>query len=195
MIFEQRTELYENKKKYGLYLACSLAFVAIGIWMLIEPPFRLSLFGLVSVRGTWAGILNIALFGAATFIFVRKLLRRLPLLVLDDRGITDYSRRASGLEVPWDLLCGADLFKVGRQSFLALQSHDGNAFVEAQSGHNGRRGMRMSFRMYGSPVVIAVSMLQCKPEELLAEICSRIPDAGEHGPNAPDSTSGNYSAP
>ena len=104
-----------NRTKYGLLLLCTLAFVAIGVWMLLDGDL-------------WGGGIVTLFFGAGTLVFIRQMLWRGPRLTIDDEGLHD---RTLGVGViRWDDVQDAWPAEMNGQPFVALVLRDPDVYLD-----------------------------------------------------------------
>jgi len=167
MIFEERTEIFVHKGKTLRYVASSLIFVGLGIWMFIQPGLQVRLFRLIPVSGKIMGGFTILLFGGMGSIFIRRMMHKLPALVLDERGVYDRTQYASGFDISWSEIEELSVYKMNRQSFITVYLRDPDGFLEKYGTGIRGRMMRMNNKTMGTPLVINPVNLTMKTKELL----------------------------
>ena len=84
--------VFQNDKKSLLYIFGSFVFVIIGLWMLIAED--LILFRII-------GVVCFLYFGLCTVLYVVKLFSKKPMLVVNEKGITDNTGATSLGFMPW----------------------------------------------------------------------------------------------
>lgn len=174
MIFEERIDLYIDKKKVLVYLLPSLGFILLSIWMITKPGSML-LFGLVQVSHLSAGIIAMGIFAMTSYAFIRKLMRKLPVIVIDEKGIYDYTTSASGIAIPWEAVYDAEIRKVSmRQRIVVLSLDDAEAFIEQLPSGYRKKVAKINYNSVGSPATINATGLTIKPQELVALLKERI---------------------
>lgn len=174
MIFEERIDLYIDKKKVLVYLLPSLGFILLSIWMITKPG-SLLLFGLVQVSYLTVGIIAIGIFAMSSYALIRKLMRKLPVIVMDEKGIYDYTTSPSGIEIPWASIYDAEIRRVSmRQRIVVLSLYDAEAFIEQLPSGYRKKVAKVNYNAIGSPATINATGLTIKPEELVALLKERI---------------------
>lgn len=162
MIFEQRIDIYNNKKKVIIHLLLSILLMMLGIWTITRPG-SLLLYGLVRVGHLPAGIIVLVIFTLCSYVFIRKLMRKLPVLVIDEKGIYDYTARPSGIGIPWASIYDAEI----RQKLVVLSLYDAAAFIEQLPPGYRKKMARMNYKSIGAPAIINASVRTMPPKELV----------------------------
>lgn len=174
MVFEERVEVYFDKRKIIVYLLLSLVFIALGIRLITEPGSSL-LLGLIPVSRMTAGIIATGIFTISAFVLTRRWLRRLPVLVIDEKGIYDYTITPSGIEIPWTSVYDVEIRRISmRQRIVVLSLYDAAAFIEQLPAGYRQKVAGINYKSVGSPATINASGLTMKPEELMQLLKERI---------------------
>lgn len=155
-----------SKRKLSKLLTISVVFAALGCWMLLSPGNEGT--GLLShpiiKNGAATGAFLLGLLGTA--VTLAKLLQKQPALVINDSGITDHSSPVAAGYVPWSDVQVLTTTTVVNQKLILLIVKNPEAYILQQKNVIAKRGMRMNFKNYGSPICISTSGLQCTTGEL-----------------------------
>ena len=119
-----------------------------------------------------AGAIGFVFFGAALVLFVVRLTRRGPVVVLDADGLHDHAAWAAAGTVPWSNIVSANVITIGWQAQLAVAVHDPQAVLDNTSGL--RRLMLAANARMTTPVNIPGILLPVRPAELATEINSHV---------------------
>lgn len=159
-----------SKKKLSRLLIISVVFAVLGPWMLLSPTEegnRLINNPIVK-NGVAIGAILLGLLGMA--ITIQKLLRKQAALLIDDNGITDHSSPTAAGYVPWNDVHLITTATVVNQKFVVLIVKNPECYIQRKKNFIGKKGMRMNFKNYGSPICISASGLQCTTSELIEMI-------------------------
>lgn len=155
-----------SKKKLSKLLTISAVFAVLGCWMLLTPANEGT--GLLShpliKNGSALGAVLLGLLGTA--IALKKLLQNQPAVTIDDNGITDHSSPVAAGYVPWSDVHLITTTTVVNQKLILLIVRNAEAYILQQKNIIAKKGMRMNFKNYGSPICISTSGLQCTTGEL-----------------------------
>ncbi len=174
MIFEERVEVYFDKRKITVYLLLSLVFISLGIRLTTEPG-TLLLLGLIPVSQMTVGIIATGIFAISAYALIRRWMRKLPVLIIDEKGIYDYMITPSGIEIPWASIYDAEIRRISmRQRIVILSLYDAAAFIEQLPAGYRKKVAGINYKSIGSPATINASGLTIKPEELLQLLKDRI---------------------
>lgn len=153
--------LYPRRGRQVLLTIGSVAFVALGIWLiLIGRPVPVI-----------AGVLATAVFGLFAAMGMRQLLRRGPALTVDRRGITDTSSAAAAGFVPWEQVTGTGIWEYNKQRIVSVFVRDPEAVIAAATPL-ARTAMRANLRLAQTPVNIPTTALPLTADELLKELAA-----------------------
>jgi hypothetical protein len=143
----------------------ALAFVALGAFMIWEPPRH----------GLWAqfmGAVTVAFFGFVGAAILFRLLRPGPAIAIGDDGILDDASGVSLGLIPWDQVGGIDEYRVEGQAFLGIGLRDPEAVIARQPFWK-RRLIRANLRMGAAAVNIPQASVGIKLKDLRREIEER----------------------
>lgn len=160
---EKIIELSKTKIMLGVF--GSLAFVALGIWLIPRNPFI-----------GWLGVLFFAFAGIG---WAKKLFSKKPGLVFNSIGIVINRNNFSIGLIPWSDITGFSIFEVRGSKMLVVLLNEPEKYIEV--GSSIRRNLnKINYQMSGSPIAIASSTLKISFDELM-EIAQNFYDRyGNH---------------
>ena len=166
MTTTEQIEIPLSKGKLTIILIGSIAFVAIGLWFVISPPFiQNGLFGNPTLIFV-AGITSILFFGFCAFTIFKKLQDNKSGLIIDKTGITDNASGISAGHIPWSDIKAITTSQVLDQKFLMILVNNPNDYIRRQTNVIKRKVAEMNYKSYGSPISISANSLKCDFYEL-----------------------------
>ncbi len=155
-----RTELTISKTKYILLILPTFIVLGSTIWLLrTMPPAGAYERGLLYLI---VGAVGFAALASLAGIII--LLRKIPLLSVDDSGLTIRSLIGSGQTLPWERIKGASVKKVLALKLLTL--HLGEPEKYADTEPNSLIGLQ--FQLFAGLVSIMLSMPACEVAALIS---------------------------
>lgn len=154
--------------RFALVLGGSVAFVAMGFWLIIadlQVPFPRAL--IVGV-----GVASIAFFGLCGVYAAYRLLSPTALLTLNANGIDD---RASALGVgfiPWSTVRDVYIYTFSGQQMIGIEPHDSDRILQALPWWK-RRLIAINRRMGCAPINLPQVSLSIPLTQLHEEIVRR----------------------
>lgn len=127
----------------------------------------------ISAFASVMGMIGVVFFGSAVGLFIFRLARRAPAVVLDADGLHDHAAWAAVGTVPWNNILVADATSFGLQSMLVVAVHDPRAVVGRTTGLR-RLMLAANARMMSTPINIPGIMLSARPAELAEEINAHL---------------------
>ncbi|TGE06581.1 STM3941 family protein [Hymenobacter fodinae] len=146
---------YNSRKRHALLTLGALAFVAMGVFMIVT-------------KGNWGlGLITIVFFGAGAAVGAWQFLDTRPRLRITDEGILD---RTLGVGlIPWTDITDAYVRSINQENFVCLHVRDEQAYLSRLSplkrklaGANAALGF--------TPLSINLSGVDLNPEQLLEYI-------------------------
>lgn len=163
---------YPDKKRLALLMLGSLAFVAVGMWMIIS--------------GSWGeaiiGVICVLLFGAALVFFLSRLLGRRPSLFINEEGIIDDSSYVSAGTITWDEIEDIGITDYSGQRWISIKLRDPQAFLQKQPGFK-RWLMNLNNMLVDAPIHISQEMLSVplgRFYEMVTDKWKRSAGTGNH---------------
>ncbi|MES2765853.1 MAG: STM3941 family protein [Bacteroidota bacterium] len=162
----KQVEIPLSKSKLVLILLGSLAFVAIGFWLIssfiTEPLGRHN-----HILSMLAGFASCIFFGFIAIFLIIKLFKNERIgLIINEQGIFDNSSGVASGQILWEDLLEIEVLEVGRQKFIALFVKNPEDYIKRQTNLITRKGMGMNYKMYGTPIQLGANTLTCNFETL-----------------------------
>ena len=170
MIQKESTEITTSKLKLVGLIFTSIAFIAIGLWMIIVPRTD-SVFPIFNNRVITVifGILDVIFFGLCLFVFVLQIFGyRLKQggFKIDNNGITDNSKNSAFGFIPWDDVKDVTITKVFNRKILTIIVHNPQKYIDKQGTIMRRKAMEADYKMTGSPINISTGFLNTSTDKL-----------------------------
>lgn len=160
----ERIEIYYNRGKALGGVIFSIVFIAGGLFAALKgETWKPILCG-------WAAVIA----GPLLLVFMLKRMRKVPILVLDERGVTDLSRKTEFF-IPWTGLKDVRLKTVGKATMLTLVPAD----LEAYKGTVSPAAQKMGGLNVEGPTFIDMEI----PSEQLEQLIRR--KQAKHAPSPP----------
>ncbi|HOY20288.1 MAG TPA: STM3941 family protein [Haliscomenobacter sp.] len=183
MTHAQPIEIPLSKTKLLLLLIGSLAFVALGVWLIISRSSPNEPFWAEQLFSKLVGCAAILFFGSGAFWIIRKLFDRGPGLIIDEQGLTDNSSAISAGQILWTDIEAISVLEIQRQKLIMLQVKNPQDYIDKQPSGLKRKLMNMNFRMYGTPLSISSNGLKISFAELLKILNDQLA-ANKEKPNS-----------
>lgn len=174
----QQVEIPLSKSKMVLMLLGALAFVAIGLWFVIDPPEIENSYWGNPTKIAIVGYASILFFGLCAVYLVRKLPDNKPGLVIDDTGLTDNSGGLSGGHIPWTDIKNISVLEMHKQKLIMLEVKNPEDYISRQRSLLKRKGMQLNHKMYGTPLSISANGLKISFDDLMQLLMERYKGKG-----------------
>lgn len=159
--------LHVPKQKFLLLFAGASAFVAAGFWLMSKPVYA----------GRWdvmlAGWFGVMFFGVCAAFFAWRMVSSRPLLVIDDKGLTEYASAIAAGFIPWPEIRAADMASFLGQEYIAIHVIDEDKYV-ARCGPVKRAILNFNRSAAGSAILIPVVGLPVSADRVLSAIHARM---------------------
>ncbi|MDX1915645.1 MAG: STM3941 family protein [Methylophilus sp.] len=169
MSASEQTIIALSKNKIWMLIIGSIAFVAMGFWMISMDATELALHSAkyrnpLFIHGV--GYACILFFGLGIFVGIRKLFDNNPGLVIDAQGILDNVSRFSPQPVPWRDIQGFGVAEIHKQKMLVIFLENPQHYLDNATSMQ-KIGFTSNAKLVGSPWVITASTLKTNFDELL----------------------------
>ncbi|MBL8170301.1 MAG: hypothetical protein JNJ50_19235 [Acidobacteria bacterium] len=151
--------IYTPKKRLIRNMLVSVAFVAIGIWMLAFPAEEIGL------DDTLAAYIGIPFFGFCGLFFLSRLLWPKPAVVVDEAGLLDNASACGVGLIPWTEIRDVRIASFMNQPFLAVYVADPEKYLR-RANPLKRAIMRANQSWVGTVSNIPLSALSISADEL-----------------------------
>jgi len=161
-----RIEIYTSKKKSRLLLIGSIAFVGLGIWLLMEADnltaWRAS--NPIFIRGI--GIASILFFGLGIFVGIKRLIKSEITLIIDPIGLNVNPKKSLTEFIKWDEILGFEEIKIQSTRIFIIGVKNPDYWLEKETNILRKKMMQFNINNYNSPFNIASSGLDINSNEL-----------------------------
>lgn len=163
----ERIEIYSSKKKSLLLLIGSIAFVAIGVWLVLEAD---NLTGWrarnpIFIRGI--GITSIIFFGLGIFIGIKRLIKSEIALIIDSKGLNVNPKKSLTEFIKWTDIKGFEEIKIQRTRIVIIGVKNPEYWLDKETSGFRRKLMQFNMNNYNSPYNIASAGLDISSDNLI----------------------------
>jgi hypothetical protein len=167
-----------SKGKITLIFLGSCGFVVLGSWLW---SFADTLIGFQRLEVMVVAVVGVLFFGLCAIWGCIKISDGRPGLIIDDKGIVDYSSAVSAGRIPWEEISGLRVSDITGQRFLTVEVTDPQKYVEA-GGYFRRKMNAANTRMTGSPINISSSALKVNLDDLISLMIEGLENHRAHHP-------------
>jgi len=167
---QERIEIKLSKKKVVLTLIGAMSFVVLGIWT-INRADNQHRYPPTAVRTV--GYSSIIFFGAVGLYAFYKIFDSKPGLIIDNEGVHDNSNASSAQLIKWGQIKEIKIQPVMSTKFILIDIHHPKDFM-ANIGGLKKKLMMGNYKMYGTPISIISSSLNCDTDYLFKIISERM---------------------
>ncbi|PZP48296.1 MAG: hypothetical protein DI598_10150 [Pseudopedobacter saltans] len=165
-MIETPIEIPLSKKKMTLSFLGALAFVVIGLWFIVKPPYISNpLLGNPIVLFI-IGLASVIFFGIIAIINIRKFFDKRAGLIIDKDGIWDNSSGVSAGLVAWSDIRQIKVTQIMSQRFIILIVDNPQTYIERVKNPLKRKTMDFNYKSYGSPISISANSLNTNFDKL-----------------------------
>lgn len=163
----ERIEIYSSKKKSWLLLIGSIAFVAIGFWLLIEADNSTGWRARNPILARGIGIASILFFGLGIFVGIKRLIKSKIALIIDSNGLNVNPKESLTEYIKWSDINGFEEIKIQSTRIVIIRVKNSEYWLEKETNGFRRRLMKFNINNYNSPFNIAASGLDISPDKLI----------------------------
>ena len=161
-----RIEIYTSKKKSVLLVLASIAFVAIGVWMLLESDNLTGWRAKNPVFTRLMGIAAILFFGFGIFVGIKRLIKSEIALIIDKTGLNVNPKKSLTEFIKWNEILGFEEIKIHSTKILIIVVKNPDYWLEKETNAIRKKMMRFNINSYNSPFNIAASGIDISSNEL-----------------------------
>jgi hypothetical protein len=152
-----------SRKKIAIYAFASLVFIVLGLLMIfVLVDFSLNLW---IILFQLIGLLAVVFSGYAFIVLARSFIKAGKALVIDEKGIEDYSSSASLGFVPWSDIHEVDETSIMDIPLILIHLKDHKKYTKQKKGFD-KTLLNENIAMYNTPFVIDSTKLACDYKEL-----------------------------
>lgn len=162
----ERIEIYTSKKKSILLLIGSIAFVALGIWLLMEADNLTGWRARNPIITRGIGIASILFFGLGIFVGIKRLIKSEVALIIDPIGLNLNPKKSLTEFIKWEDILGFEEIKIQSTRILIIGVKNPESWLEKETSTIRKKMMQFNINNYNSPFNIAASGLDISSNEL-----------------------------
>jgi hypothetical protein len=157
----EKIEIQISKGKSFLILLGAVGFVITGIYFILNPPHNYNPFFIRII-----GIVTIVFFGFGIIVALRSLFEKKIGLIIDNNGILDNCSGISAGSIPWENIIEIRDIKIKGQKIFLIIVNNPEEYIEKQQNSFLRQMVKISYKIYGTPISISANILKCNFNEL-----------------------------
>lgn len=159
-------EIKYNRIRIAALLLLCLAFTYLG-WNFVSDPghytsHRYKSSGFIFL----AGLICFISFGLGNLVLLKMLFRKNPALIINEKGITDYSSFISIGLIHWEDIIYIKAGKVKSTQFITIHVKNKKKYLSLSKNRFQNYMMKLNSKYYHSPIHINTSALRGKHDEL-----------------------------
>ena len=128
-----RIEIYTSKKKSILLLIASIAFVALGIWLLLEADNLTGWRARNPIFTRGIGIASILFFGLGIFVGIKRLIKSEIALIIDPIGLNVNPKKSPTEFIKWDEIMAIEEIKIQSTRILIIGVKNPEYWLEKEN--------------------------------------------------------------
>lgn len=167
-----RVEIYTSKKKSILLLIASIAFVALGIWFLMEADNLSGWSTRNPIFTGGVGIASILFFGFEILIAIKRLIKSEIALIIDPVGLNVNPKKSLTEFIKWHDILGFQEIKIQSTRIVIIGVKNPEYWLEREVNVIRKKLMQFNINSYNSPFNIAAAGLDISSDELIKELNS-----------------------
>lgn len=146
-----------------------MIFIALGCLLFVGAGF----FFLLLEESSWMfktiGIISILFFGWCMLFAIKQISSKKPALIIDQKGITDYSSAIKAGLVEWKDIEDVQFTEYMGQLFLSIYTYDKNLIIDRSHGMQ-KMLYKANTKLIDSQVNIVYKNLKCPIDDLIEHI-------------------------
>ncbi len=163
----ERIEIYSSKKKSLWLLLASIAFVAIGFWLVIEADNLTSWRAKNPIFTRGIGIAGIVFFGLGIFVGIKRLIKSEIALIIDSEGLNVNPKKSLTEFLKWTDIKGFEEIKIQSTRIVIIGVKNPEYWLAKETNEFRRKLMQFNINNYNSPFNIASAGLDISSDRLI----------------------------
>ncbi len=163
----ERIEIYSSKKKSLLLLLGSIAFVALGVWLLLEADNLTGWRAKNPIFTRGIGITSIIFFGFGIFVGVKRLIKSEIALIIDSKGLNVNPKKSLTEFLKWSDIKGFEEIKIQSTRIVIIEVENPEYWLDKETSGFRRKLMQFNINNYNSPFNIASTGLDISSDKLI----------------------------
>ncbi len=162
----ERVEIYTSKKKSILLLLGSIAFVALGVWLILEADNLTGWRARNPILTRGIGITSILFFGLGIFVSIKRLIKSEIALIISTEGLNVNPKKSLTEFIKWSDILGFEEIKIQSTRIVIIGVKNPEYWLEQEKSSFRRKLMQFNISNYNSPFNIASAGLEISSNEL-----------------------------
>lgn len=164
-------EIYKKKRPVFLITVFLLAIGGATCWLLLAVLFP-RLPGFFNLKVTAITVI-VAVIGFAMVTTWKQTLSKKPGLIIDEKGLTDNSNMLSPGFIPWGDIVSINAAEGDlKKTLIAVVVKNPQIYLNKKPSM--RASLEYQHRLFGSPIVINPTILDCDGQELISLLKDRV---------------------
>lgn len=163
----ERIEIYSSKKKSLWLLLASIAFVAIGFWLVIEADNLTGWRAKNPIFTRGIGIAGIVFFGLGIFVGIKRLIKSEIALIIDSEGLNVNPKKSLTEFLKWTDIKGFEEIKIQSTRIVIIGVKNPEYWLAKETNGFRRKLMQFNINNYNSPFNIASAGLDISSDRLI----------------------------
>ena len=163
----ERIEIYSSKKKSLLLLIGLIAFVAIGIWLLLDADNLTGWRARNPIFTRGMGIASLLFFGLGIFIGIKRMIKSEIALIIDAKGLNVNPKKSLTEYLLWTDISGFEEIKIQSSRIVIIGVKNPDYWLDKETNGFRRKLMQFNINNYNSPYNIAASGLDISSDKLI----------------------------
>lgn len=148
-----------NKLGNLFYAVISFLFVFVGFFMCLIPDILIQ----------FIGVIAILFYGLCFVTFLKRIVNKTPILLINDLGVSDHSTAIAIGFIPWQDIEAIQLTSLFNQTFISISVKDQQSYLKKMTVLQ-RLTTKANLKM-GYPLInITLNTTGQKPEKVMEEI-------------------------
>jgi hypothetical protein len=170
----KRLEIYSSKKKSFFLLIGSIAFVALGIWLVLEADNFTGWRGRNPIFTRGIGIASILFFGLGIFIGIKRLIKSEIALIIDHEGLNINPKKSLIEFIKWSDIQGFEEIKIHSTRIVIIKVKNPKDWLDKETSTFRKKLMQFNINSYNSPFNVAAAGLDISSDELIDTLNSNF---------------------
>ena len=155
--------IYFNRIKMALLLSLSMLVICGIILLLVFPPDVIFTFYEVQTIGT----IFILSFTYGFFVMIIKFVKNKPAITLNENGLILNNNSFSKKFIKWNEIINIETEDSFEIKYIVIELINPTEFIEAEKNIFKRKGMKLNYKQYGSPICFSTTGLKLLHEDIL----------------------------
>lgn len=162
----ERVEIYTSRKKSILMLLGSIAFVALGIWLVMEADNLTIWRARNPIFAKGIGVASFLFFGLGIFIGIKRLIKSEIALIITSEGLNVNPKKSLTEFIKWGEVEGFEEIKIQSTRIVIIGVKNPEYWLDKETSTLRKKLMQFNINNYNSPFNIAAAGLDISSKEL-----------------------------